>query len=128
MSKTIRRGNKEYEYFEPAHGYFRLEIYKQAGNAILRGEKTAITVKADLQIQKGDLITFICLREEDGRKDMFSDFDDCVFEVTHTFSGDGVAVGYAVVCIKRKPNMIFVEGDINSNVQEDTIFVTQGEV
>ena len=97
-------------------------IDRPAIRGTVSGDKTSMVLPAKCQMQKGDIFTF---RKNNEFSESFGDFDELrgvVFEVTYVYGGEGLREGHIIVCFKRRDDLLFVAGDINSDVQTDTLF------
>lgn len=97
-------------------------IDKPAIRGTVSGDKTAMILPARSQMQKGDLFTF---RKNNEFSASYGDYDELrgvVFESTYVCGGEGLREGHIIVCFKRRDDLLFVAGDINSDVQTDTLF------
>ena len=69
---------------------------------IKSGEMTAMTVKSELAVQKGDLLSFRFV-DEFCIELCNNDLANRVFEVTFVYSGHGLENNHSLVCFKIMP-------------------------
>lgn len=118
--KLYKYDGRDYESIEEKAVVVYID--KPAIRGTVSGDKTSMVLPAKCQMQKGDIFTF---RKNNTFSESFGDFDELrgvVFEVTYVYGGEGLREGHIIVCFKRRDDLLFVAGDINSDVQTDTLF------
>ena len=92
-------------------------ISKTDADAVLRGEKTAMVVRSDQLMQKGDW--FVCQTYKDNivlcTTECPHEVNYFVFEVTYVKDIDGITPHNALVCFKKKEGYAFYKGGLSSD-------------
>lgn len=92
-------------------------ISKTDADAVLRGEKTAMVVRSDQFMQKGDW--FVCQTYRDNialcTTECLHEVNYLVFEVTYVKDIDGITPHMALVCFKKKEGYDFYKGGLSSD-------------